>query len=265
MKQRKTKILAFITVVFILLTFAASFEAFGSAAQSKTNSDSSMPLDLIEEYFKEAKRICDADNGALWGENIYSPMLIIDPKTLDAAANEPDNEGKLKRRGNLYIGKFSEDAIASNSTTSFGGKDWSMIIWPMNDDMERKRTMIHEMFHHQQPLLGMTSVTEVDYDNSHMDEMDARISIQLEWNALFAALESTGERRKEAIANALSIRDDRRKKFSSAENENRFEIAEGMAEYTSYKLCDSTSKAQLAAARSLHDMTLEAPSFVRSF
>ena len=38
--------------------------------------------------------------------NLWGPILLIDKKTRFIAANEADNEGKLQKYGNLYIGYF---------------------------------------------------------------------------------------------------------------------------------------------------------------
>jgi hypothetical protein len=264
LKSTVVKIFAF-GLVFTLLTLSACSKNADPDGAVASDNTSSMSLGQIEAYFEEVKQICDADNGDLWGRNLYSPMLIIDPETLETVANDSDNEGILIQKGNLYVGRFSEDAIVANSTAHWGDKDWSMMVWPLGDETERRQTMCHEMFHYQQPLLYTNDGADATYDNSHMDKLDARISIRMEWNALFAALDASGTQREEAIADVLAIRTDRRNTFSSAEDENKFEIAEGMAEYTSYKLCYSTDEAQRDAAGRLYEKVLEAPTFVRSF
>lgn len=237
------------------------------ATSTVTHNDSSIPIELAENYFSKIKKICDDDNGSLWGRNLYGPMLIIDSITLDVVANEPDNEGLLEKRGRVYIGKFPKDAIVSNSITKFGNKDWSMVDWtalPHNDG-ERNMLICHEMFHYQQRLLNLINEADGGYDNNHMDEMEARISIQLEWNALISALKAQGEERQKAIIDALTIRYDRREQFSSADNENKFEVHEGMPDYTGLKLCYSDSQELLAAVEKKQTYLLDQPSFVRNF
>lgn len=275
MKRKSKHILISTTLLATLIFSACGKEASiqstapptnGTNVES-TNNFGSIPLELVEHYFDQIKKLCDDDNGTLWGRNIYSPMLIIDPETHDIVANEPDNEGKLEKRGNVYVGKFPEDSIIANSTTTFGGKKWSMVNWPSipDHDAERIELLCHEMFHYQQQLLGLVSETDLGYDNSHMDEMDARISIQLEWNALISALKSQGSQREEAIRDALAIRFNRRKQFSSTDNENKFEMHEGLPDYTGIKLSYTSDKELLKAVLRSETQILSRPSFVRNF
>ncbi len=68
--------------------------------------------------------------------------------------------------------------------------------------------------------------------------MDGRIYLKLEWRALRKALLSADHDRLEAIEDALIFRNCRHKIFQSARvNESRFEMHEGLAEYTGAKLC----------------------------
>src|SRR6185295_6916908 len=86
--------------------------------------------------------------------------------------------------------------------------------------------------------------------NEHLDTLEGRVSIQLEWRALRRAIESTGNNRAAAIADALAFRRDRRRRFSgAAEGERREEIREGLASYTGIAAwADSASDAHRAAA-----------------
>ena len=69
--------------------------------------------------------------------------------------------------------------------------------------------------------------------NEHLDTLEGRISMQLEWRALRRAVESGGNDRAEAIADALAFRRERRRLFpGAADNERRDEIREGLASYT---------------------------------
>jgi hypothetical protein len=97
-------------------------------------------------------------------------------------------------------------------------------------DDERQRIMLHGLFHRIQPELGFTSENGF---NEHLDTLEGRISIQLEWRALRRALASSGSDRAEAIADALAFRRERRRRFpGAAENERREEIKEGLPSYT---------------------------------
>lgn len=76
------------------------------------------------------------------------------------------------------------------------------------------------------------------YDNSHMDNMQARVLLKLEWSALEDAIRQYGEKRTTSIRNALVFRNYRREIFLGCDTmENKFELHEGLPEYTANKLC----------------------------
>jgi hypothetical protein len=90
--------------------------------------------------------------------------------------------------------------------------------------------MLHGLFHRIQPELGL--ITE-DGFNEHLDTLEGRVWMRLEWRALRRAVESNGSGQTEAIADALAFRRERRRQFpGAADNERREEIREGLASYT---------------------------------
>ena len=42
-----------------------------------------------QEYFKEAKALCERDGGRLWGVSLCGPMVIADLKTQTLATSQP--------------------------------------------------------------------------------------------------------------------------------------------------------------------------------
>jgi len=79
---------------------------------------------------------------------------------------------------------------------------------PENDADLRQQLPGHALFHRIQPELGF--MTE-DGFNEHLDTLEGRVWIQLEWRALRRAVESSGSDRAEAIADALAFRRERRR------------------------------------------------------
>lgn len=232
------------------------------------NGQNSIPADTAVMYYNEAKAISDKDNGKLWGIPIYAPTLFIDTETLDVVSNEQDNEGLLTKQGNIYIGTFPEDKIIANSTTRFGDKDFTMMMYPLSEDKyERDVLMIHEMFHHYQPKLGLEIPNGKGYNNSHADEMQARVYFKLEWNALEKALlEDDTKLYKKHIKNALTFRAYRHSLFEWAEvSEALFEIHEGLPEYTGHKLCAANNKELNEKIIEVKNRIENNPSYVRSF
>jgi hypothetical protein len=123
--------------------------------------------------------------------------------------------------------------------------------------------MMHELFHRIQPLIALSPP---DASSPHLDMLEGRIWIQLEWRALRAALDRAGPQRRAAIEDALVFRAARRTFFpDAATTEAALELAEGLAEYTGLRL-DGTSVGEtrrLVATRlgTAHDRL----SFARSF
>jgi hypothetical protein len=90
--------------------------------------------------------------------------------------------------------------------------------------------MLHELFHRIQPELGLITTGG---QNAHLDTVEGRVWLRLEWRALARALRQSGEDRKRAVSDALAFRMMRRSQFANAaENERVEEIREGLAQYT---------------------------------
>jgi len=193
-------------------------------------------IEFANRMFKVVKEICEKDNGKLWGQNLWGPILIINNDTRFIVANEKDNEGVLKESGKVFIGDFPPNKIFAYSSVFIFGKQWATIAYPMytGDSLEMKRTFIHEMFHSLQEKIKIGNLA---YSNDHIDKKIARICLQLECNALKKAITSSGKEQEDAICDALLFRTCRRKQFAGSDSmENRFELQEGLAFYTELKL-----------------------------
>src|SRR5438105_12873393 len=107
--------------------------------------------------------------------------------------------------------------------------------------------MLHGLFHRIQAELGFTASNGF---NEHLDTLEGRVWMQLEWRALRRALESSGSDRGEAIGDALAFRRERRRLFpDAADNERREEIKEGLPSYTGVAAwANSPADAHRAAA-----------------
>ena len=217
--------------------------------------DAQVQPQLAERYFKEATTLCERDAGRLWGVSLCGPMVIYDPATGTRATSQPEPEGPPPR----FPG-FADGPV------SWGGLRW--FVWPSsmlseNDADVRQQVMLHGLFHRIQPELGL--ITE-DGFNEHLDTLEGRFWIQLEWRALRRAVESSGSDRAEAIADALAFRRERRRRFpGAADNERRDEVREGLATYTGVAAwATSPADAARAAAAALAGGELQ-PAFVGNF
>lgn len=188
----------------------------------------------------ELDALLDRDNGALWGVHLRRPLMIADTITREVVANMPDIHGNLSRLGDIYIGTLSQNEFIGTTTTFMYDQWWGMITWGFienhSDDLGYvMQVMVHKLFHAWQRVLFGGEPGQ--RDNAHMDELDARISVRLEINALMKALGSSGDDRLAAISDALSIRAERRRNHGgAATGENYVEILEGTAVYTHTRL-----------------------------
>ena len=217
--------------------------------------DAQVQPELAKRYFEEATKLCERDAGRLWGVSLCGPMVIVDQATRTRATSQPEPEGPPPR-----FSGFADGPV------SWGGLRWfsfPLYMLPANDADVRQQVMLHGLFHRIQPELGF--ITE-DGFNEHLDTLEGRIWMRLEWRALRRAVESSRSDRAEAIADALAFRRERRRLFpSAADNERRDEIREGLASYTGIAVwANSPADAHRAAASELAGGESQ-PSFVGNF
>ncbi|HEX8881136.1 MAG TPA: hypothetical protein VF749_13945, partial [Candidatus Acidoferrum sp.] len=217
------------------------------------------------QYFAEAKALSEKDNGALWNVPLCGPLLFVDYGTRYAVANQADREGKLKPLDGAFVGTAPPELGVANTATKWAGVEWTMVMWPVPQYKQpRMRLMLHECFHRVQAQIGLEGN---DAQNGHLDSLEGRIWLQMEWRALEHAFWEQSEERKRDVADAVYFRNYRRSLFPAAEaNENALEMNEGMAEYTGFKL--STSSAEeyaVIVAAWLRAAPTRTPSYGRSF
>jgi hypothetical protein len=194
---------------------------------------------LAERYFDEVTALCERDAGKLWGVSLCGPMVIFDPRTGTRATSQPEPDGPPPR-----LPGFADGPVSWGGLRWFA---WPLFMLPQNDADARQQILLHGLFHHIQPELGLTPS---DGFNEHLDTLEGRVWMQLEWRALARAVESSGTDQSEAIADALAFRRERRRLFpGAADNERRDEIREGLASYTGVAAwADSPAEARRAAA-----------------
>jgi hypothetical protein len=220
-----------------------------------TAAEAQVQPELAKVYFDEVTRLCERDAGRLWGVSLCGPMVIFDPATGTRATSQPEPEGPPPRFPGYADGPVT-----------WGGLRWfayPLFMLAQTDADVRQQNMLHGLFHRIQPELGFIGD---DGFNEHLDTLDGRVWIQLEWRALRRAIETSGSDRVEAIADALAFRRERRRLFpGAADNERRDEIREGLASYTGVAAwADSPADARRAAAAALAGGESQ-PSFVGNF
>ena len=201
--------------------------------------DAQVQPKLAQRWFEEVTKLCERDAGRLWGVSLCGPMVIFDQATKTHATSRPEPEGPLPRFPGIADGPVS-----------WGGLRWFAWPWYMftgKTDEECQRLLLHGLFHRIQSDLGFTADKGF---NEHLDTLEGRVWMQLEWRALRRALESSSSDRGEAVADALAFRRERRRLFpGAADNERRDEIAEGLPSYTEVAVwANSPADAHRAAA-----------------
>jgi hypothetical protein len=217
------------------------------------------------QYFAEAKALSERDNSGLWKVPLCGPLLFVDYGTRYAVANQADAEGKLKPLDGLFAGTAPPELGVANTATKWAGVEWTMVIWPLPEYKQpRMRLMMHECFHRVQVQIGLNFM---DAQNGHLDSLEGRIWLQMEWRALEHAFWQQGGERERDVADAVYFRDYRRSLFpAAAVNENALEMNEGMAEYTGFKLSTSSPEEYaVAVAAWLRSAPTRTPSYGRSF
>jgi hypothetical protein len=213
-----------------VLTFAVIGHALPAAAQ--------VDQQRAHEYFKEAQALCERDGGRLWGVSLCGPMVIADLKTKTLATSQPAPDGPWPR----FLGLV-------NAPIEWGGATWVAFNWDFvasRTPRDRRVLFIHESFHRVQPGLALMQPAAA---NEHVDAMDGRYWLRLEWRALARALQESGTARAAAVRDALAFRQARRALYAgSAEGERAVEITEGLPHYTGVVVAASSAADALATA-----------------
>jgi hypothetical protein len=201
-----------------------------------------------QQGFDELRTMCARDAGRMWGIGICGPTMIVDRQTRAVVANQPAPAVLPKEIG------------IANMAVDWNGARWTMVIGPLPEDAFARRMLLaHESFHRVQAKIGFPATGPA---NTHLDSVEGRYWLQLEWRALAKALR--GDR--QAVRDALAFRAKRRSLFRPAINDEReLEMHEGLAEYTGAAFAEpDIAKRAPHLIDKLRDAETT-PTFVRSF
>ena len=208
-----------------------------------------------QDYFKEAQTLCERDGGRLWGVSICAPMVIGDARTQTFATSQPPPDAPRPKLIGLLNGPIQW------GDTMWAALTWDTIAnWPSRT---RGEAFLHESFHIVQMRLGLGVET---LENEHLDSVDGRYWMRLEWRALARALRESGEPRALAVREALAFRQARHTRFpNNVGTEHALDINEGLASYTGTVLAAPTAADAIARALELLAGAEDGESFVRTF
>lgn len=208
-----------------------------------------------QEYFKEAQTLCERDGGRLWGVSICAPMVIGDARTQTFATSQPPPDAPRPKLIGLV-----------NGPIQWGETMWAAVTWDTISNWPartRGEVFLHESFHIVQMRLGL-GVGRVE--SEHLDSVEGRYWLRLEWRALARALRETGEARALAVGQALAFRKARHARYpDNVESERALEINEGLASYTQTVLAAPSEADAIARTLELLAEAEDGESFVRTF
>jgi hypothetical protein len=211
-------------------------------------------------YFKEAQALCERDGGRLWGVSICTPMVIGDARTQTFATSQPPPDAPRSK----LIGILNGPILWGD--TMWAAMSWDTIAnWPAPT---RGEAFLHESFHIVQPRLGLTlpSNSAGAVLSEHLDLLEGRYWLRLEWRALARALRESGERRGLAVRDALAFRQARHTRYpDKVESEHGWDITEGLASYTQTVLGAPSEADAIARTLELLADAEGGESFVRTF
>ena len=203
-------------------------------------------------YFSRLQAIWDADDGALWGIRLDSPIVFFCAESHIVVANRPDAEGEFERKNvggvDVYIGtrrlfwtgssiRHWDGQAGVAIPFQFINDPYMFIgIRGMTDDATSLLMgIIHYIMHAIQPtLMGVDGAWAPAVGNSAVAKHSYVAEVRALVNALNAESESNA--RLAYIHAALSYRHARRTVYNTAAAENLFIVVEGLAVYSEVML-----------------------------
>jgi len=163
------------------------------AAMPALAQDAAIPLADARAVFSQARTQCEADGGHLWGASLCGPIMLVDPRPRRIVASQADAKGALREQDGVFVGELPKETNVANTAVEWSGTRWTQMLWPLPEDEGKRGTLIaHEMFHRLQPDLPIADAR--GGENPHLDTLEGRYSLQLEWRALASAQHADGRR-----------------------------------------------------------------------
>lgn len=221
--------------------------------------------DIAQNTFQEIKHALDQNKNGFWSENLYGPILLINPETRAFYANQNDLTASFDKNGLVYTGTFPKDRNIANTAILWNDIRWTIVMFPLpKQESARKNLLIHELFHRIQPSIGFDKLQEAS--NGHLDSYEGRLLLKLELEALKQAINDTNATtRASHIENALSFRHKRHTSDNIKFAENTLELNEGLAEYTGVILSGRDDEELKAHFHNNINQFYKNPTYVRSF
>jgi hypothetical protein len=219
-----------------------------------------------ERAMQDARVRLHDDAGRLWGVRLDGArwMFVLDDRAFLTEA--PEVAGFTRVARDLWAGPVPPHLSVANTAVQFGGKAWAMVLLPVPESAEDAvRLLIHEQWHVVQAAsIPLPPARESADGAALLDSPEGRVWLVLEWRALAAALQSSGDAEDRAVEAALVFRARRYLDATPDERqrERTLDLTEGLAEYTAWRLSGGTSG---TLANVLTTAAPSRESYVRSF
>ncbi len=238
--------------------------AFGTAVLAYLVTGHALPAaaqvdqQRAQAFFKDVQAVCEREGKRLWGMSLCGPMVIADLRTKTIATSQPAPEGPRPQLLGIV-----------NAPLQWGKVTGGAYMWDTlasAPPLHAREILLHELFHGiVQPTLGLT-VPGSGMLPEHLDTMDGRYFLRLEYRALARALLESGAQRRVAVGDALAFRQARHtRSAAAADNERGIEITEGLAAYTGTAAAADSVAGAITRAVEILTGAEAAESFVRTF
>jgi hypothetical protein len=126
--------------VYLVCLLFLTFDPLLSQERKDHSNNFRENFDEIKATFEKVKKICDSDNGKLWGENLWCPILVYYPETRQIIANEQDSLRSFTENNGVYLSHFPDTLMHANTTLFFSGKHWAMVCQPLPQPESKKKS-----------------------------------------------------------------------------------------------------------------------------
>jgi hypothetical protein len=97
-----------------------------------------IPLSTARLVLEEARLASAEDGGRLWGRELCGPMLLVDPQSRFAVANQSDGHGGLAPADGVFVRTLPTGVVVANTATEWNGQRWTMVMWPSIGEKRRR-------------------------------------------------------------------------------------------------------------------------------
>lgn len=214
-------------------------------AENKKTEPERLREKIKTELFK-AKEILLADNGKLWGENIWSDNILVLGFDNTIYTTKPLLDSKTNDSIIYYKNVPNNTLGFSNAAQKYNEEEYAVILTNYLDN--NSATIIHELFH----ILQHKHINLNGNPIQYLDNYDAREWLRLEFQALKNALNTINQNKDKSeiekyINDAMLFRKLRQSKYKEyLQKEIEIETSEGLANYTGLILSTYSNKYEKA-------------------